>query len=89
MNGKLSSLTIPELDKYLDENALTKKGKQDDKIRAIIADVLRKSDDTVNEVINARIVKADDNSGDDSDHDDIKINEVGSSLESRLLVRFI
>ena len=81
MNGKLSSLTILELDKYLDENALTKKGKKGDKIKAIVADVLRKSNDVVNEIINGRTVEADYVSGDDSDDHDIVMNEVGSSSE--------
>ena len=43
LKGKLQKLKIIELDKYLDKNQLSKRGKKDDKIRAISADVLRKN----------------------------------------------
>ena len=42
LQGELSKLTIPELDKYITENKLNKKGKKKDKLDAITADVLRK-----------------------------------------------
>ena len=77
MNGKLSNLTISELDKYLDKNELTKKGKKGDKIRAIVADVLRKrSGKRIEEVRKTTTVEDDrsdgdeDSSSDDSDGDD-------------------
>ena len=43
LKGKLQKLKIFGLDKYLDKNQLNKRGKKDDKIRAISADVLRKN----------------------------------------------
>ena len=84
MDGKLSNLTIPELDKYLDKNELTKKG---DKIRAIVADVLRKSSgERIEEVRKTTTVEDDrsdgdeDSSSDDSDGD-VVIEEIGSDSE--------
>ena len=42
VNGKLRNLKIVELNKYLDKNELSKKGKKTDKVNAITVDVLRK-----------------------------------------------
>lgn len=86
MNGKLSSLTISELDKYLDKNELAKKGKKSDKIRAIVADVLRKSSDEMIDGIRETAIGEDDrnggdDSGDDSSDGDIVIDEIGSDSE--------
>ena len=43
LQGKLSTLKVYELDEYLDENKLNKKGNKNDKLKAIAADVLRRS----------------------------------------------
>ena len=43
LDGKLNTLKVCELDKYIDENKLSKKGKKKDKLSAITADILRKS----------------------------------------------
>ena len=43
LEGKLSTLKVFELNKYIDENKLSKKGHKKDKLGAITADVLRKS----------------------------------------------
>lgn len=86
MNGKLSSLTVQELDKYLDKNGLMKKGKKGDKIRAIVADVLRKNSHQMIDEVNVDTatgeddINGDEDSGNDSD-DDIVVNEIGSESE--------
>ena len=52
LEGKLNTLKVCELDKYIDENRLSKKGKKKDKLSAITADILRKSNTgTVEEVL--------------------------------------
>ena len=65
LNGKLSGLTIPELDKYLDKNNLMKREKKIDKIRAIVADVLQKSPDE--EIERARQEASEDDENDAED----------------------
>ena len=42
LSGTLSKLKVKELDKYLERHNLSKKGKKDDKMKAIMADCLRK-----------------------------------------------
>ncbi len=42
LKGELDKLNISELEKYLEKNKLSMKGKKYDKVRAITADVLRK-----------------------------------------------
>ena len=43
LSGTLSKLKVKELDKYLERHNLSKKGKKHDKMKAIMADCLRKS----------------------------------------------
>ena len=41
MNGKLKKITISDLEKYLNYNSLSKKGRKDDKVKTIMCHVLR------------------------------------------------
>ena len=43
LQGQLNKLKVQELNKYITENKLNTEGKKQDKINAITADVLRKS----------------------------------------------
>ena len=70
-NCKFASLTVAEIDKYLEHHKLCKKGKKNDKIRGIIVHYYRKSGETIPEdklvVIGECVVSTDCESESDSD----------------------
>ena len=90
LKGEIEKLNTRELDKYLDKNELSKKGKRDDKIKAITADVLRKNArDTITHTIRERLgkiptdneepIETSDASDAESDNDsDLVIDAIGN-----------
>jgi hypothetical protein len=84
VNGKLKSLKVVELDKYLDKNKLSKKGKKADKVNAITVDVLRKKqNDTIEKVIEETGSDYNSDTGINSDSDeDVILDEFGDDTSS-------
>ena len=84
LEGKLNTLKKCELDKYIDENKLSKKGKKKDKLNAITADILRKSNTgTVEEVLKQGQVDEGSNEleSDLESEQDIILEEFGTESE--------
>jgi hypothetical protein len=84
LEGKLNTLKVCELDKYIDENRLSKKGKKKDKLSAITADILRKSNTgTVEEVLKQGQVDEGSNEleSDLESEQDIILEEFGTESE--------
>ncbi|CAB3990932.1 Transient receptor potential cation channel subfamily A member 1 [Paramuricea clavata] len=77
MLGELGKLKVVELDKYLDQHKLNKKGRKRDKLDSITADVLRKKQQNVIEEATEQMVNQDE-SGDGSDDDDLVVEEIGT-----------
>ena len=73
MHGKLKGLRIVELDKYLNEHSLSKRGKKEEKMAEIAADVLRK---TQTDVISRNVITVNEQNNNDSD---IEIDGGGDS----------
>ena len=85
LQGKLSTLKVYELDEYLDENKLNKKGNKNDKLKAIAADVLRRSQTGPIKKVLEKQERDQESSGADSEADsdqDIVLEEIGSESES-------
>ncbi|XP_070570891.1 uncharacterized protein [Ptychodera flava] len=82
LNGKLGTLILSELDKYLEYNKLSKKGTKSDKIKAISCDVLRKTEGkTAMEKI--REAENSDSESETSDsEDDVVLEEVGNKSDN-------
>ncbi|CAB4010191.1 histone chaperone rtt106-like, partial, partial [Paramuricea clavata] len=83
VNRKLINLKVVELNKYLDKNKLSKKGKKTDKLNAITVDVLRKKQtDAIETAIEE--TGSDNNISDiNSDSDgDLILEELGDDTES-------
>ena len=71
VQGKLNELKVFELDKYLDRNKLSKRGKKADKITAITVDILRKEkNDDIEEAIEENSITGESDSDEDVVLDD-------------------
>ena len=87
MHGKLKGLRVVELDKYLNEHSLSKRGKKEEKMAAIAADVLRKTQTdvfsrnviTINEQNNNDSDSEIDGGGDSDSEGDLVLEEFGDS----------
>jgi hypothetical protein len=77
LRGELGKLKVVELDKYLDQHKLNKKGRKRDKLDSITADVLRKEQQNVIEEAMEQMVNEEE-SGDGSDDDDLVVEEIGT-----------
>ena len=47
MEATLKSLKVKELDKYFDHHRLSKKGKKDDKIKAVMCSISRENENNI------------------------------------------
>ena len=76
-DGKLASLTVPELDKYLEHYQLPKNGRKNDKMRRIIAHYFSENGEQIPE--NFAINREDDNESESGSDEDLLIYESESS----------
>lgn len=84
LTKRIQWVWLCELDKYIDENKLSKKGKKKDKLSAITADILRKSNTgTVEEVLKQGQVDEGSNEleSDLESEQDIILEEFGTESE--------